>query len=49
VDVAVKELHAGGIEARIEGLKEAAKMSALRHPCIVAFYGVVMDEGTCAP
>lgn len=43
VDVAVKELHASSPAASAEMYTEAETLASLRHPCIIAFYGVVVN------
>ncbi len=45
VDVALKELHAARSARAAAGmLAEAATLARLRHPCVIAFYGVVLDQ-----
>ena len=48
VDVAVKEMHNAGINARREMLREAATLATLRHPCVVGFFGVIITEDLTA-
>jgi serine/threonine protein kinase len=32
----------------IEVFNEAEKLASLRHPCVMAFYGIVTNPGSCA-
>lgn len=41
-EVAVKEMHGGGDESSVRTmLQEAEILAALRHPCVIAIYGMV--------
>jgi len=43
--VAVKELHAtNSVQSNAEMFGEAETLNSLRHPCIIAFYGVVVNQ-----
>ncbi|DBA94196.1 hypothetical protein WJX77_007431 [Trebouxia sp. C0004] len=45
VEVAVKELHAtNSVQSNAEMFGEAETLNSLRHPCIIAFYGVVVNQ-----
>ena len=45
VEVAVKELHtANSMQSSAEMYQEADTLNSLRHPCIIAFYGVVVNQ-----
>ena len=47
VEVAVKELHrCGDARARAEMLQEAQTLAGLRHPCVVALFGILLDESS---
>eukprot|EP00775_Hariotina_reticulata_P008219 gene8219-8411_t len=50
VEVALKELlNTGGQDSNpIEVFNEAEKLASLRHPCVMAFYGIVTNPGSCA-
>ena len=41
IQVAMKELHSSDGRSRQELVAEAEMLASLRHPCVVAFYGVV--------
>lgn len=44
VDVAIKELHSANTpRSRREMIGEAQTLASLRHPCVIAFYGVVIN------
>ncbi|GFR48701.1 hypothetical protein Agub_g10657, partial [Astrephomene gubernaculifera] len=52
VEVALKELlHLGATDswggAPGEAFSEAERLASLRHPCILAFYGVLLGAGCC--
>lgn len=50
VEVAVKELHRGGdATARAEMLREAQTLAGLRHPCVIALFGILLDESSVGP
>ena len=50
VEVAVKELHrSGDARARAEMLLEAQTLAGLRHPCVVALFGILLDESSVSP
>lgn len=43
--MAVKELHAtNSVQSNAEMFGEAETLNSLRHPCIIAFYGVVVNQ-----
>ncbi len=43
--VAVKELHAAASgRSTTEMVAEAATLARLRHPCVIAFYGLVASQ-----
>lgn len=45
VEVAVKELHGtNSVQSNAEMFGEAETLNSLRHPCIIAFYGVVVNQ-----
>ena len=45
MEVAVKELHAtNSVQSNAEMFGEAETLNSLRHPCIIAFYGVVVNQ-----
>lgn len=45
VEVAVKELHGtNSVQNNAEMFGEAETLNSLRHPCIIAFYGVVVNQ-----
>lgn len=45
VTVAVKELHAAAnARSSREMIGEAQTLASLRHPCVIAFYGIVIDQ-----
>ena len=47
VEVAVKELHrSGDARARAEMLQEAQTLAGLRHPCVVALFGILLDDSS---
>jgi serine/threonine protein kinase len=50
VEVALKELlnSGGGDTNPVEVFQEAEKLASLRHPCVMGFYGIVTDKGSCA-
>jgi hypothetical protein len=52
VEVAVKELHGTATPKNTaEMIGEATTLAFLRHPCVIAFYGVVVNQviTTCMP
>lgn len=47
VEVALKELHgANSPRSREEMLGEACTLASLRHPCVIAIYGVIIGQVT---
>lgn len=45
VEVALKELHgANSPRSREEMLGEACTLASLRHPCVIAIYGVIIGQ-----
>ena len=41
----MKELHAtNSVQSNAEMFGEAETLNSLRHPCIIAFYGVVVNQ-----
>lgn len=47
VEVAVKELHGtNSVQSNAEMFGEAETLNSLRHPCIIAFYGVVVNQAS---
>lgn len=50
VEVALKEvLNPQATDtAAVDVFNEAEKLASLRHPSVMAFYGVVTNQGTCA-
>ena len=45
VEVALKELHgANSARSREEMLGEACTLASLRHPCVIAIYGVIIGQ-----
>ena len=47
VEVAVKELHrVGDARARAEMLREAQTLAGLRHPCVIALFGILLDDSS---
>lgn len=45
VEVAMKELHRGNsLRARQDMLCEAQTLASLRHPCIIALFGILLDD-----
>lgn len=45
VEVAVKELHGtNSVQNNAEMFGEAETLNSLRHPCIIAFYGIVVNQ-----
>ena len=43
----MKELHrSGDARARAEMLQEAQTLAELRHPCVVALFGILLDESS---
>ena len=47
MEVAVKELHrSGDARARAEMLQEAQTLAGLRHPCVVALFGILLDDSS---
>ncbi|BDA48239.1 probable serine/threonine-protein kinase kinX [Coccomyxa sp. Obi] len=49
VEVALKELHgANSPRSREEMLGEACTLASLRHPCVIAIYGVIIGQGSPA-
>lgn len=43
--MAVKELHGtNSVQNNAEMFGEAETLNSLRHPCIIAFYGVVVNQ-----
>ena len=47
VEVAVKELHRGGdARACAEMLREAQTLAGLRHPCVIALFGILLDDSS---
>ena len=47
VEVAIKELHRGGdARARADMLREAQTLAGLRHPCVIALFGILLDESS---
>ena len=47
VEVTVRELHrSGDARARAEMLQEAQTLAGLRHPCVVALFGILLDDSS---
>lgn len=45
VEVALKELHgANSPRSRAEMVAEARTLAGLRHPCVIAIYGVIIGQ-----
>jgi serine/threonine protein kinase len=49
IQVAMKELHSSDGRSRQDLMGEAEMLASLRHPCVVAFYGVVAAEPLLPP
>ena len=46
----MKELHAtNSVQSNAEMFGEAETLNSLRHPCIIAFYGVVVNQVCTIP